>query len=88
MPPQPKAPVAFVILAIVLALLQPGRAVRRRLHRFLRREVYGKIMYPGKNASGDREADPQQYEPGERRIFGFRAGQSTTILTNLSLPVI
>jgi hypothetical protein len=45
--------------------------IRRCLYVLLLRQVNGIIVNTGNNASCDRKADDEQYEPGERRSCGF-----------------
>ena len=40
----------------------------RSMERLLPGQVHGKIMYPGNNASGNRQTDREQHQPGKRRL--------------------
>jgi hypothetical protein len=65
-----------ILLAIADALIIRRLAFRSirvqwRLQVLLSRQIHSKPVHPGNDASGDRQADDEQYQPGKRRSSGL-----------------
>lgn len=76
--PHPAYPeiISGILLAITDALIIQHLAFRSiriqwHLQVLLSRLVHGKPVHPGKDTSGDRQADDEQYQPGKRRSSGL-----------------